>query len=201
MGDATFSLAGMGDGPSSMPFAWPLAPRHEPRAYDSLRAGDWHGIPVLFERALQRKAWCVASFEEEGSVVAVIGDLYGYLAAPYHGVRDDGCDVLHGDLLLAIAAVAVERLGKPRESSRSLVSECQPRACGSAPASCAVRCWFHYQACRRRDRGALIALRWGRCELGHAWRGTSRIYQHDFRHTDDPGDRRDVALKLKLSFS
>jgi len=42
-----------------------------------LTAGDWHGFPVLFERALQRKARCMASFEEEGSVVAVIGDLYG----------------------------------------------------------------------------------------------------------------------------
>ena len=25
-----------------------------------LTAGDWHGFPVLFERALQRKAWCMA---------------------------------------------------------------------------------------------------------------------------------------------
>src|SRR5215208_6839359 len=32
---------------------------------------DWHGFPVLFERALQRKALCMAGFEEEGSVVAV----------------------------------------------------------------------------------------------------------------------------------
>src|SRR5918994_3913558 len=95
-----------------------------------LTAGDWHGFPVLFERALQRKAWCMASFEEEGSVVAVIGDLYGSLAAAHHGIRDDGLvgvhgDVLHGDLLLAFAAVAVERLGKPRERSRGLLSECQ----------------------------------------------------------------------------
>ena len=75
-----------------------------------LTAGDWHGFPVLFERALQRKAWCMASFEEEGSVVAVIGDLYGSLAAAHHGIRDDGLvgvhgDVLHGDLLLAFAAI------------------------------------------------------------------------------------------------
>ena len=95
-----------------------------------LTAGDRHGFPVLFERALQRKAWCMASFEEEGSVVAVIGDLYGSLAAAHHGIRDDGLvgvhgDVLHGDLLLAFAAVAVERLGKPRERSRGLLSECQ----------------------------------------------------------------------------
>jgi hypothetical protein len=95
-----------------------------------LTAGDWHGFPVLFERALQRKAWCMASFEEEGSVVAVIRDLYGCLAAAHHGIRDDGLvgvhgDVLHGDLLLAFAAVAVERLGKPRERSRGLLSECQ----------------------------------------------------------------------------
>src|SRR5215204_6132414 len=79
-----------------------------------LTAGDRHGFPVLFERALQRKAWCMASFEEEGSVVAVIGDLYGSLAAAHHGIRDDGLvgvhgDVLHGDLLLAFAAVAIER--------------------------------------------------------------------------------------------
>jgi hypothetical protein len=39
----------------------------------------------------------------------------GTLLPPNHGVRDDGCDVLHGDLLLAIPAVAVERLGKARE--------------------------------------------------------------------------------------
>src|SRR5215217_55683 len=95
-----------------------------------LTAGDRHGFPVLVECALQRKAWCMASFEEEGSVVAVIGDLCGYLAAPHHGIRDDGlvgvhCDVLHGDLLLAIAPMAVERLGKPRERSRGLVGECQ----------------------------------------------------------------------------
>ena len=72
-----------------------------------LTAGDWHGFPVLFERALQRKAWCMASFEEEGSVGAVIGDLYGCLGAAHHGIRDDGLfgvhgDVLHGDLLLAL---------------------------------------------------------------------------------------------------
>src|SRR5918994_1475892 len=73
-----------------------------------LTAGDRHGFPVLFERALQRKAWCMANFEEEGSVVAVIRDLYGSLAAAHHGVRNDGLvgvhgDVLHGDLLLAFA--------------------------------------------------------------------------------------------------
>ena len=39
---------------------------------------------------------------------------------PLHGIRDDGLvgvhgDVLHGDLLLAIPAVAVERLGKAHE--------------------------------------------------------------------------------------
>src|SRR5688500_577463 len=95
-----------------------------------LTAGDRHGFPVLFERALQRKAWCVASFQEEGSVVAVTGDIYGCLAAAHHGIRDDGPvgvdgDVLHSDLLLAFAAVAVERLGKPRERSRRLLSECQ----------------------------------------------------------------------------
>src|SRR5215207_6343491 len=95
-----------------------------------LTAGDWHGFPVLFERALQRKARCMASFEEEGSVVAVIGDLYGSLAAAHHGIRDDGLvgvhgDVLHRDLLLAFTAVTVERLGKPRERSGSLVGECQ----------------------------------------------------------------------------
>src|SRR5829696_1953281 len=95
-----------------------------------LTAGDRHGFPVLFEHALQRKAWCMASFEEEGSVVAFIEDLYGSLAAAHHGIRDDGlvgvhCDVLHRDLLLAFAAMAVERLGKPRERSRGLLSECQ----------------------------------------------------------------------------
>jgi len=45
----------------------------------------------------------MASFKEEGSVVAVIGDLYGSVAAAHHGIRDDGPvgvhgDVLHGDL-------------------------------------------------------------------------------------------------------
>ena len=95
-----------------------------------LTAGDWHGFPVLFERTLQRKAWCMASFEEEGSGLAVIGDLYGCLAAAHHGVRDDGLvgvhgDVLYGDLLLAFAAVAIERFRKPRERSCSLLSECQ----------------------------------------------------------------------------
>src|SRR5215203_4550367 len=95
-----------------------------------LTAGDWHGFPVLFERALQRKARCMASFEEEGSVVAVIGDLYGSLAAAHHGIRDDGLvgvhgDVLHRDLLLAFTAVTVERLAKPRERTGSLVGECQ----------------------------------------------------------------------------
>jgi hypothetical protein len=71
-----------------------------------LTAGDWHGLPVLFERALQRKARCMASFEEEwsvvaveeeGSVVAVIGDLYGSAAA-HHGIRDDGLVGVHGDV-------------------------------------------------------------------------------------------------------
>src|SRR5215204_3675934 len=100
-----------------------------------LTAGDWHGFPVLFERALQRKARCMARFEEEGSVVAVIGDLYGTLAAAHHGIRDDGLvgvhgDVLHRDLLLAFAAMAVERLGKPRERSRGLVGECQVPCAG-----------------------------------------------------------------------
>ena len=95
-----------------------------------LTAGDRHGFPVLFERALQRKAWCMASFEEEGSVVDFIQDLYGCLAASNHGIRDDGLvgvhgDVLHGDLLLPFAAVAGERLGKPRERSRGFLSECQ----------------------------------------------------------------------------
>ena len=32
----------------------------------------------------------MASFKEEGSVVAVIGDLYGSVAAAHHGIRDDG---------------------------------------------------------------------------------------------------------------
>src|SRR5215208_2444380 len=91
-----------------------------------LTADDRHGFPVLFERALQRKTWCTASFEEEGSVVAFIQDLYGCLAAAHHGIRDDGLvgvdgDVLHGDLLLAFAAVTVERLGQPRERSRGLL--------------------------------------------------------------------------------
>jgi len=41
-------------------------------------------------------------------------------AAAHHGIRDDGLvgvhgDVLPSDLLLAFAAVAVERFGKPRE--------------------------------------------------------------------------------------
>src|SRR4051812_28750782 len=95
-----------------------------------LTAGDRHGFPPPFERALQRKAWCMASFEEEGSVVAVTGDLYGCLVAAHHGICDDGLvgvhgDVLHCDLLLAFAAVAVESLGKPRERSRRLLSECQ----------------------------------------------------------------------------
>jgi hypothetical protein len=78
-----------------------------------LTAGDWHGFPLLFERALQRKAWCMASFEEEGSVVAFIRDLCRYLVSAHHGIRDDGLvgvhgDVLHSDLLLAFAAVTVE---------------------------------------------------------------------------------------------
>src|SRR5215204_4376905 len=107
--------------PKWVPFASPFgAPPRAPcmrHTAQPLTAGERHGFPVLFERALQRKAWCMASFEEEGSVVAVIGDLYGTLAAPYHGIRHDGLvgvdrDVLHGDLLLAFAAVAVERLGK-----------------------------------------------------------------------------------------
>jgi hypothetical protein len=72
----------------------------------------------------------MASFEEEGSVVAVIRCPCECLAAPYHGIRDDGLvgvhgDVLHRDLLLAFAAVTVERLGKSRERSRDLLSECQ----------------------------------------------------------------------------
>ena len=53
-----------------------------------LTAGDWHGFPLLFERALQRKAWCMASFEEEGALLPSIQDLYGCLAAPHHGIRD-----------------------------------------------------------------------------------------------------------------
>src|SRR5215204_1308058 len=120
--------------PKWVPFALPFgAPPRAPcmrHTAQPLTAGDRHGIPVLFERALQRKAWCMASFEEEGSVVAFIRDLYGSLAAAHHGIRDDGLvgvhgDVLHSDLLLAFAAVTVERLGKPRERSRSLLSECQ----------------------------------------------------------------------------
>src|SRR5215204_1553167 len=43
-----------------------------------LTAGDWHGFPVLFERALQRKAWCMASFEEEGSVVDHLGAQHAF---------------------------------------------------------------------------------------------------------------------------
>src|SRR5215216_1891637 len=93
----------------------------------SVRAPPASGRPSVSSR---RKAWCMASFEEEGSVVAVIGDLYGSLAAAYHGIRDDGLvgvhgDVLHRDLLLAFTAVTVERLAKPRERSGSLVGECQ----------------------------------------------------------------------------
>src|SRR5215204_1487974 len=89
--------------PKWVPFALPVgAPPRAPcmrHTAQPLTAGDWHGLPVLFEHALQRKARCMASFEEEGSVVAVIGDLYGSLAAAHHGTRDDGLVGVHGDVL------------------------------------------------------------------------------------------------------
>src|SRR5215208_6536559 len=70
----------------------------------------------------------MASFEEEGSARTFIRHPCECLAAPDHGIRDDGLigidgDVLHGDLLLTFSAVAVERLGKQRYGSGGLVGE------------------------------------------------------------------------------
>ena len=112
----------------------------------------------------------MASFEEEGSARTFIRLPCECLAAPDHGIRDDGLigidgDVLHRDLLLTFSAVAVEGLGKQRYGSGGLVGErkvsrTKPRSSGLeamlADKGRARRRWrqaFGHRACLRRDRG------------------------------------------------
>ncbi len=53
--------------------------------------------------------------------------LRDYMAAVVPPEARRPARVLHGDLLLAFAAVTVERLGKPRERSRGRISLLAPR--------------------------------------------------------------------------
>src|SRR3954462_5954472 len=66
----------------------------------------------------------MASFEDEGALLPSLEISVGTLLPPMDGLVGVHCDVLHGDLLLAIAAVAVER-SESRASVRAAFSECQ----------------------------------------------------------------------------
>src|SRR5215203_5848355 len=94
-----------------------------------LTAGDWHGFRSFSNAPCSARPGAWRASRRRGALLPSLEISTGPLLPPT-GIRYDGPvgvhgDVLHGDLLLAFAAVAVERLGKPCERSRGLLSECQ----------------------------------------------------------------------------
>src|SRR5713101_7494815 len=85
-------------------------------------AGDWHGFPLRV-RAPQRSAWFICN-----SLHSICSSFYFSSApTPRRDETDDRLstsihmDVFHRDLLLALAAVAIERVEQDRIGTRKLV--------------------------------------------------------------------------------